>query len=408
MNITVNHNIDASNFNNSRCEFQLPKNKVLLSKIRLMNLGLTNSTCSGNVYALYTTAGVKGLIKNLTLMDGSTVLDQIQNFNLWSNYKNYNTTNDNNSSVNNWLSANAQGFAFQTNTLNGDLALNKIIDMYNTRAFITSQELTTFKGVLSLDKEMNLLMNMPVLNTSVFQNLRLVIEWETNYNLILVPENSEGDIVNGTNSTLLRPFIEVQEVVDMNVAKQLLTGLNNVSFTTVENNKQFIAQIPAGSTETQNNYKIKSFNQKFVNKLVFVKSDIGVPYKSTGDFGRLQVKLNGKSMLPFNGLDGPNKRLAYSTICGHTHNLLPNSITEYEGTLNVSNEYPNICNDNKNKEFVCLTVNDRVSDLQVELLRNVRIDSAAGELKAAYNHVCFGLVQKQVIINNGSYAVMYV
>ena len=64
----------------SRAIFEFPTNTMILSNIRLLNVGFT-STQSDNYNPL---GGARSAIKSMRLLDGAEVLDQINNFTVYN------------------------------------------------------------------------------------------------------------------------------------------------------------------------------------------------------------------------------------------------------------------------------------------------------------------------------------
>jgi len=85
--------IDPASYQvNRRAEFRFGKDQVLLTNMRLANIGIAT-------IAAYTPNKARGLlevIKSITLYDGSQVLDQMLKFDMYSAFKNYNKDNSTN------------------------------------------------------------------------------------------------------------------------------------------------------------------------------------------------------------------------------------------------------------------------------------------------------------------------
>ena len=82
-----------------RTEFQVEPNAVISGNMRLTNIGFIN-----------TSVGAGMLVKNIYLMDGGTVVDQMQDLPQFLQFKNQNTPNDKNISVNSKLNGSGNGF----------------------------------------------------------------------------------------------------------------------------------------------------------------------------------------------------------------------------------------------------------------------------------------------------------
>ena len=68
--------LDPIYHTNRRTEFQIEPNAVILGNMRLTNIGFINTSVGA---AINSKLGVLGmLVKNIYLMDGGTVIDQMQ------------------------------------------------------------------------------------------------------------------------------------------------------------------------------------------------------------------------------------------------------------------------------------------------------------------------------------------
>jgi hypothetical protein len=96
-----------------RSEFRFPPNMLIYSDVQVLNLGL-EKTDNGNTTYTYN-GGAMAIIKSLELYDGSTLLDQVQNFDIYNTIKNLQHTNDDNQSQQRIIKGNRLGFIEQGN-----------------------------------------------------------------------------------------------------------------------------------------------------------------------------------------------------------------------------------------------------------------------------------------------------
>lgn len=398
---TKTHAIDPINFNKYRCEFRLPSNTVLLSKMSIMNLGIYGDVAR---HEFINSTGVKSLIKKLSLYDGNQKLDEINHYNMWSAYSEYANDNDKARDMDNYLSGSSFGFTVRNKY---DVAGNtepldaEQVQVFNRVKHAELAEDDTFKGVISLFKELDFLKNSLVVPTTVFKNLRVVVEFQTDMSQVFK--------TTPTNHTVLRPFILVQEIVDEPTAVALLKQYQGVAFQALEDD---IIPVPKGSLtdiETQQTKrKVNGFNGKMLNKLIIQKEKTEEKASGVKQFGSVaQAKesvnfmVNGKKLLPFDGCDKTNKRLGMLTMACGEHNTVLGM--ESVGTSNI------VVDDTvgeliSNGDYMGFNIVDRVRDLQIEYQRETHPNA---EYNQALNLNVYGRVQKAVVVKGDKYVVEY-
>ena len=92
---------------NNRIEFRLTPNTLFLSDLTLLNFGAHKTGVSD--MNLNGRAGGWGLIKNISLEDQGTTLDQLLDANVYMAWKGYNTTNSNGMNMDKFKRANDVG-----------------------------------------------------------------------------------------------------------------------------------------------------------------------------------------------------------------------------------------------------------------------------------------------------------
>lgn len=400
---TKTHAIDPINFNKYRCEFRLPSSTVLLSKMSIMNLGVHGDVAR---HEFINSIGVKGLIKKLSLYDGNQKLDEINHFNLWSAYDEYHNDNDKARDMDNYLSGSSFGFTVRDKydlTGNTEPLDAEQVQVFNRVKHAELLEDDTFKGVVSLFKELDFLKNSLVVPTTIFKNLRVVIEFQTDMSQVFktIP----------ASHTLLRPFIVVQEIVDEPTAVALLKQYKGVAFQALEDDVIPVKKGSLVAIETQETKKkINGFNGKMLNKLIIQKERTENKGAGVKQFGSVaQVKeavnftVNGKKLLPFEGCDRTNKRLGVLHMTNGTHNTVLG--VESVGTSNI------VVDDTvgqlvSNCDYMAFNIVDRVRDLQIDYKRESH-PGHSGEYNQALNLNVYGKVSKAVVVNGANYVVEY-
>ena len=95
---------------NLRVEFRLPADNLYLSNMRLVGLGIFSSNAGSSYNELL---GALGGVKNISVFDGSTLLEQMNRAEILNAFKAQQRVNDENLSVNRELKHNALGFNVQ-------------------------------------------------------------------------------------------------------------------------------------------------------------------------------------------------------------------------------------------------------------------------------------------------------
>ena len=168
---TRTHIIDAISHSNNRSELRLDPGRVYSASLRLGNLGV--SGVNGKLYNAL--GGVYSLIKNIYLMNNSDILDQLyeaHNFLAFST--SVSNENANNFSLWSHLNGNNNSYSIGHDHDEGDFVKeNKVVVLPVLKNSLT------LNGLLNLKRCFNLLSQFPddMLDTSVFPNIRIVIEW---------------------------------------------------------------------------------------------------------------------------------------------------------------------------------------------------------------------------------------
>jgi len=291
---------------NRRAEFRFGKDQVLLSNMRVANIGITAPDIGGTFYTPNKASGLMEVIKSITLYDGSQVLDQQLKFDMYSAFKNYNKDNSSNYNVNNTLNNSGMGY----NVLGIDVVVAAdttfLSALFEPRD-ITNNQNTTPTMWLDLKACLPMLQSLLYLPTNIFKNLRLVIE----FNDSVTP-----------NQQTLTPLLIVDEMSDTSVKNQLLTQFKGVDFVSVETDSLVVdAVFKAGDTADKPQSitkQLKGFNNKVLNKFFVVKqpsvATAGNTIRRLGShlyFNEADnVRINGRNLLVGNGIDTTAKSLA--------------------------------------------------------------------------------------------------
>ena len=308
----IDSTYDRANF---RTEFRFTEDKIYLSNMRVLNVGVTSNDATGRAYNKL--VGTYGVIKQISLLDGNEVLSSMQDFNRYSAFKSYVKKNDANNSVNTYLQKNNMGFIFEDiDSAAGRTKLEHLQDAEQ----ITNDPVTTAKGWLSLRDCIPFLSASQYVPTNVFKNLRLVIEYDT--------KKSSFTEASLPNYATIEPVLVADEMVNSAVAMQMMQDYKGLEWTDIETDRTYLNAIPGIDVATPNpkqseTFLIGGYNNKRVGRVVLANvptveatyktGDYFYDYANMGSTGMLeqsvQVLLNGSNLFPA-PIDTANKRLA--------------------------------------------------------------------------------------------------
>lgn len=396
---------------NYRSEFRLTSDKLYLSNMRILNLGLIAELSGEARYNLVN--GVGSIIKNIYLYDGTTILDKVINFADYSAFVSYNKTNQHNSDVAKILARNGLGFVYEKAPNGEDLVSNdiKIKEAFpNAPHAPTVQEQDSARGFLNLREVFPLLKGdggLQYLHTGLFKNLRVVIEYNVKDSLVI----GEALLPKTTLPILVADCIE-----DDMAASKWLAGFKEQIW--VSNESESVALSSPSIDDYNGNKQSKKMRLtgalgKTVNTILIQKkgSDfVSDFYKSHGSetmVETVQLYCNGSAVLPENGVSRPNERLAllhdsFGVCNSHTcSNELPvfdaESVVQHEGDRCGRLDY-----------FGCV-LNKKVTALDLSYARLV---SNAVNFDPRYNqaltlNVFYGILKAIVKDPKGGYQVVY-
>ena len=403
------HLIDpVNNLTNSRTEWRLPTDTVLLSNFRIANLGAVLGAQSS--YNLL--CGVNSLIQSIHLYDGNQLLDQILSFPQWAGFSAFNKSNSVNTDLSKILTLNDNGYVYSGEDYPandgsagaGDIA--KIKHHYTAKKGDTTKA-TSAKGWLSLKSILPILDASLYLPTTVYKDLRLVIEYNNN----IAQTNFQA-----TASSTLEPLLIVDEIVDPEKQAQITSEYKGVSYLAIEHDRLYIPSMVQGDNAVQKiSQSIGGFNNKTVNRLLIVKSSTngtaitndtlkGLGSNSVYNEG-IQVRVDGSNIFPGDGITRPNQRLSLlNDVWGSCNSFNGCNEIYLSNAVNCIGQIGIIGNLDY---FGCHIMKSPVNDIQIDFTReNVATMSFRYNQQLILN--CYAEVQKSITVTKGSYGVKYV
>ena len=393
-----------------RSQFNLTNDKLYMSNLRLLNVGLT---AVDNTKRYNLVNGVGAVIKNITLYSDNTIIDKVVNFSDYSAFQQYNKTNQANSDVSKLLMRNGLGFVFEraprTTDTPSPLAPNSVLikEAFPNSPHVPSlSRETSVKGFLNLRECFPILRGdggLKFLHTGLMKNMKLVIEYMTAGVLV---DGATG-VVDGTT----QPILVADSVADPAAASKFLSEFKSQQWVSSELESVVLPASAVVGKQYQK-FRLTGAEGKIVNSLLIQKKGstaVSTLYDSHGSETMIdeavQIYVNGAAHLAEQGVVAPMQRLAllhdsFGVLNTHT---CASDLKMYLPT-NFVDDAPNRCG--RLDWFGCI-VNKRVSSLDLDFSRSIVSGAEARYSQAITLNVFYGVVKALVKTANG-FEVVYV
>jgi hypothetical protein len=394
-----------------RAEFRI--HGSVLPSIKLLNVGR-----NGSVGASYPdSVGALGSIRNISLLDGRTVLTELRNFNEWLAYNTLVNTNQHNTDLDRFLKRHRIGYTnnFDATSNTQNQRKSDIKNPITMALDVNYSTASAKQAFYDLREVFDMLRVVPILSDKVFKQLRLVIEFETSANRIFY-QNVDNVATNNN-----RPLLAVDRVMDDRQANAMIGQIGALSWEDVEMDRVNIEAVVAGADQTKNR-KVLGFNGKTLGRLVikkafqdktkYVNANASVGYgvySSLHGFNEsFNVLVNGRAIYPRGKLEGSNRILAHLVDTQGDVNYHESShINLHAGydTLTVAGNQ----SESGRQDYFGTSINQKINELQIEFSRTGKTDgTASSKYKDALELVLIGYVGKQLQVGNGGYLISYV
>jgi len=394
---------------NVRASWELDSNEsAYLPDLRICFLG---GVTDGGDSAYNTLLGAIASCKNWRLMDGKTELCSQNVAQFIQGFRNLNRPNAQNQSVNSSLLCNGLGL-----TIEG--ANNKIERV--AKVLDASTAGVSNSAFFHLSEVFPMLNSVTHLPTSIFQNLRVEVEFDS---------SRQSNLMDTTKTfATLRPVLVADVLEDPKIVDMMNKNFRAASWLEREHDQFVIPQsVNNGGANDQKlvqsvNVKVNGFNNKRVERLLMVKelSDKSLfLYGGTavGGFGhfasqanfnqKFQVRLNGRNILPRQGMVANNERLAHVVdTYGECTSFL--GANQYGKKDNVNF----MANGDKlggQADYIALYLGDYVQDLQINYSREGLQDATAFRptTQTQIAHIYCECRKQITVANDGSYNISY-
>jgi len=440
----------------TRTEFRLDKDAVYLGNFKLQ-VG-----CAGSAADMFNkAAGGAGLIRRISLYDGATLLDECREANRYLSWFNQGGPNDNNRYVSQELVRHEIGFS-QTDDriVTGQSATGTKVIRINTDSDLLQEKTDCY---LDLRVCLPFLNAIGVIDTALFDNLRLLIEYE---DLSSVAGRAKV-LVKNTATTLAkrRPLLVVDEVKEAGLKQKTRSQVKPFQWNVYEHDLVQIPEIVAaqvGASESASVDTVQStsrvidgFRNKYVSRMVMMKAYSnknfnlvlnqaqGTVVRGVGDYAsnaqhkeKVQLVVNGRQLFTGKGLEGAAQIADAHADAWGNYNIMPFTHQENVGmdTTGSSDGARHNCfgvagteasspeNDSRETRggavrvgqhsFIGIKVEDRLTgQLQLKYERSASLDANA----AAYTPTGAGLdlhvyaeIPKKFDLSGGKYSISYV
>jgi len=358
-----------------RVEFRLDKgDNVYFSNLRLANVGVS---VTGGQDSYNKAVGVAGNIRRITLLDGAIELDRCVEVNRYLSWFFCGGENNSNRHVHQNLVKHEIGYRLNDNKVVDGVgsAPDKLIRRSDGVAAVppgraTDAEMEKVAGYLDLRQMLPILDSLGVISTEMFENLRLVIEYEPNS---LEGRAKVGSAALNLEKANLTPMLLADEIKDPALKQRAKSNMKSFQWNTYEHD---LVDIPAnacpapavdGNGNTTNADQVQKvkrivdgFKNKFVSRLVLMKCPqdksnnrvlnnavSATAVRGVGDYASLAMNrekinfiVNGRQLFAGEGLDTPSKIADVHADTWGNYNILPYAHTQSVGLDQPGNVPP--------------------------------------------------------------------
>jgi hypothetical protein len=347
---------------NTRTEFRISSaDKIILTNLRLCDFGAVLGMAFPTSYCR--TAGLYSLIKNIYLYSGAVLIDQMRDCSKYMAIKNMKSTSADIYDLNQRL-----------------LCSNNVLEPVGTSfspetapSVNMNDNTNQLLGRVPLSQIFGLLRSIETFN--MWNDIRLVIEYNTDPNEIFqAPRPAVGAY------TINTPLLATDELVVDEAGRDAMmkTGRSvSVVYQQIERERWYVS---AGTSYYSQ--RLRAFDTRILSSLIIQTLDsvnaddqLCRNFSSTVTGEKMNLVVNGKKLLPYQGADTPQKKTAMfqdtfgSHICFTGENDLLN-LAENEVTLAYGDEALAL---QGSLSFFGCDVMNRIATLDVEYAREVGV-----------------------------------
>lgn len=410
---------------NNRTEFRLTADTLYLSNLRIANLGLTQPAKTAYEYFVNELVGDFGIIRRIELLDGSQKIDSVNEFGILQGFRNYNNPNENNKDLNNRLSQNALGFTTKLvkydNGATPPVVTGKSYEIikYEQPRKVLPAEKDTARGWLSLIDVFPVLKQMEYIHTGLFKDFRIVIEYVSDVNSLVIAETDITPPVPDINPKTTRPLLIADVVLNQSLQQEVMKSFKGVVYKSFEVERIVLPANPAAGESQTITQKLQAFNNRRVNKMLLTKNfpspsdpSASAIFKNLGSEAmpnqKLNVRVNGKNIFARDGIISDNERLGLlHTTFGTCNTTLGNNLTDVFTDPDELTVYNNPNNYVGRLDYFGWDMfGERVQDLEITYTRGFKAGENNRYIKQLFLHV-FGECVKMIVRQGDSLKILY-
>ena len=402
---------------NNRVTWHLPNDTILSPDIKMLNIG---AFVEATVREYNRYAGGLSLIKNIYLTSNGVTIDQLLDANSWVAFQESNKSHSEAESLSRNLIGNALGLIVDDNAKIG-------------RAYLTKPVSTTLaasgKCMISLGDLLPFLRSSSIVPTTIFQNLRITIEYDTSVAVVTTDNRS-------TLTAMSTPFLVVEEILDADFIQKATADYRGLGFMSIERDQMFCSTTKsAGGDFTDVNelntqsLESRSFQNKYVSRLVVAPKslDARAYLANTNDVAgggtlgaisllqpKFNVVVNGSNKVAGQGLVGSTEIAArlidtWGVSCTPT-GAYGTNVFDQDGFYTDHGAYCGYMG------WMGLSINEFVQSLYLNFEYTAQAASDVGEatnqlfarFNSDYNMLCFAECRKSIIVRpDKSFMVSY-
>jgi len=423
------HILDDVSFNQNRVEFRFDADTMYYSNIRLVDLGVKGTATTYNPLA-----GVYGCIKHIRLLDGRKELDSMRFANRYLAWNNLLSSNSHNRDYEGRLTKNEVGYS---------MGAEQIIIPGCTPNAGSKTESSTIDaagnvkslGSLDLRKCLPLLNKMMVLDTALFENLKVEIEFESDARNFIVSQAA-------ADSAKVECLLIADEITDAKLQEANRRAMGPIVWNTIDHDSFLVADnkvaAAALAADTDSlvqtvSHKVNGFDNRVVDRVVMMKCYSDKTKDLTGNdvigFGNMgsKVQLREKVNITKNGGrvfagDGLEKN-AISGMLADTFGSINIAPFQDKTAVGLDDKHTasahqegveakSTTNQNTNTgqaAYIGFSLQDRINDLQIEYQRTNVKDTLTPQ---KYNegleiHLYAECSKSFVPVKGGDYLIKY-
>ncbi len=434
--------LDPRSSDQTHCEFRLDNDTGYYSNMRILHLGLVRA--GRDTYC--DMAGVYGKIRTISLRSNGQVISELRRANSYLAFLNSladnSTQRDQNSQEKKTVLSLDIDSQLQNLDRRRDNATKAVADGILGRQVAL--------GYLPLNLCFPILNEMAHLDTSVFRNLSVRIEYESR-----IPFQ-----VNGNQNVAVElhpePVLACDEIMDKSVVQKLSSAFKGAVWNEVEHDSFIVpsnaavadAGADAGQFVQSVSRKLVGYNDKYVSRIVMMKNGVSAAnnsgntaigygeYASKAQFKEaVNFAINGKNLFSGKGLDNDAQKLMLladtwgaGAVAPFDHLLCVGLEDQNTATIGARtilagdlrtegkrplNTNPDGTANSQNQKvgqysFIGCAIEDRIKDFQVDYERTTLKDSQAQKPVSGQLNVNFyAEVRKQIQVMGDKFLVSY-